>query len=262
MTGKRRVIADKKRHMYGWVKDRPDHRDAKLQVSRFKSFFLPKKVDLRPQCSPVENQGEIGSCTANATTSAVEFLLKKMKQGERELSRLFLYYATRVWVAGDDPTSDNGAMIRDVMKAMASYGTCTEEIWPYDLTKFSNVPSPMARAEAKNRQILHYYRCQNLRAIKGCLAEGYPVVGGFSVPESIEGDITLKTGFVLYPLPKENFIGGHAVLIVGYDDRKKLLTFQNSWGTEWGDKGFGYLPYAYVDNWLANDFWTIRRTEH
>ena len=258
---RKRIIAGRARHLYGWVKDRPDHRDAQLSVPRLKALMLPSKGDVRPFCSRIENQGDIGSCTANSTTTAMEYLYNKLGKPQPELSRLFLYYATRVWVAKENPEADNGAMIRDVMKALVTYGVCFEKTWGYNERKFAEEPSGLAKAEALQHQILHYFRCPSLRYIRASIHEGYPCVGGFAVPESMDMPKAQRTGVVDYPKPTENFMGGHAVLFVGYDDKKKLLTFQNSWGVGWGDHGFGYLPYAYVEEGLANDFWTIRRSE-
>ncbi len=249
-------------HVFGWKRDTPDPRDQKYAAPFWKKLFLPAKADLRSFCSRVEQQGDIGSCTANASTSAVEFLYKKSGRPQPELSRLFLYYATRVWVADEAPTTDDGAMIRNVVKALAKYGVCYESTWAYASPRYALEPSPAAKAEAEQHQILGYYRCPSLRYIKACLAEGYPCVGGFSVPESIDSEKTTKTGVLTYPPPQENFVGGHAVLFVGYDDKTQLLTFQNSWGTWWGDKGYGYLPYAFVTDGLAADFWTIRTAEN
>ncbi len=256
--GRKVEIAGEKRHLV-WMKDRPDPRDRLLEVSKLKSILLPKQVDLRKTCPRVENQGDLGSCTANSSTSALEFLYRKANKPQPEFSRLFLYYATRVWISQEDPESDNGAMLRDVMKAMAKYGVCIEGMWPYKKENFFAQPPMPAKGDASNHQITYYYRCPNLRSIKACLAEGFPLVFGFSVPDSI--DRAEYTGIVPYPTGHEGFIGGHAVMACGYSDKTKMLLFQNSWGEGWGEKGFGYLPYAYVENWLANDFWTIRRAE-
>lgn len=259
-TPRLRTLAGKKRHMFGWRRDLPDHRDLLYQII-LPGKRLPVSVDLRSGCTRIENQFHIGSCTANASTSAMEFLAKKLGRPCPDLSRLFVYFATRVWVAGGKPTEDTGATIRDVMKALATYGACLEDVWPYETPRFTQTPSAKARTDARNRQITVYYRCPNLKAIKQSLAEGHPVTGGFAVPSSIDGYETERTGIVAYPSATEKFVGGHAVLFVGYDDRTRRLTFQNSWGANWGDKGFGYLPYDYVENWLANDFWTIRQEE-
>jgi C1A family cysteine protease len=249
------------RHMFGWVPDSPDHRDMKMSVSISAKKALPEKVDLRQHCSRVEDQGQIGSCTANASTSAIEFLYKIANKPQPDLSRLYCYFSTRVWVAADRPTEDGGAMIRDVMKALAGFGVCLEPTWPYVLSKSAWAPHLQARLEAKEHQILKYYRLPNLEAMKVCLSQGFPFVGGFSVPVSIHSQETRSSGVVKYPTIKEGFLGGHAVLFVGYDNKTKRLLFKNSWGTGWGENGFGYLPYEFVTNWLANDFWTIRTAE-
>jgi C1A family cysteine protease len=257
----RKKIAGKTRHMWGWVRDLPDHRDWKYVPPPKFVRTLPPKVDLRLTCAKIENQADLGSCTANASTSAMEFLYNVFKKPMVDFSRLFVYYASRVWVESVPPTEDSGCMIRDVMKALACYGACLESSWPYVTKNYSVAPPASAKKAALNHQILRYYRLPNLKNIKICLSEGYPVVGGFMVPASIDDPKTAKTGVVKYPGPSENFVGGHAILFVGYDDKTQLLTFQNSWGVNWGNRGFGYLPYKFVDTWLAEDFWTIRQEE-
>lgn len=247
------------RHLSGWKRDLPDHRDMLFSVS--KPMAIPGKASLRSKTPLVEDQGDIGSCTAHAATSAMEYLYKKQGKTSPQLSRLFLYYATRVWTEKIGAADDSGAMIRDVMKTLRRYGTCLETTWPYLTSKFSLAPSPEAKTEALKHQILFYYRCPNLRSAKMTIASGYPVVGGFSVPSSMMGPESEKTGIVKYPDNDEDFVGGHAVLFVGYDDTTKMLCFVNSWGSAWGDHGFGYLPYEFVDTGLASDFWTIRSAE-
>jgi len=255
----KKKISGKNRHMWGWVRDLPDHRDMMYAKPRF--IRVPSSFNLRPNCAKIENQGDLGSCTANSSTSAMEYIYNVLKRPMVDFSRLFLYYISRVWVESVPATEDSGCMIRDVMKALAKYGVCPEEFWPYKTSDFSKAPSTRAKIEANKHQITRYYRLPNLKNIKICISEGYPVVGGFMVPESIDSAKTVKTGVVAYPGPTEPFVGGHAVLFVGYDDKTKLIAFQNSWGDKWGDKGFGYLPYEYVDSMLANDFWTIRQQE-
>ena len=175
-----------------------------------------------------------------------------------QLSRLFLYYATRVWVGLCDASEDSGAQIRDVMKALAKYGTCFESTWEYDPAKFSTEPSQVAKDEAAKHTIVNYFRCGTLQGVRQSLAAGYPVVGGFSVPASMMSDETAQSGIVKYPGPNEELVGGHAILFMGHNDTSRMLTFENSWGEGWGDKGYGYLPYEYVTNGMADDFWTIR----
>lgn len=244
-----------KTRILNWKRSPPDGRDYRLSALRIGT--LPPSVDLEERCPPVEDQGHIGSCTANAGTSAVEFITKPYVP----LSRLFLYFATRVWIENDLPTDDNGAFIRDVMKALATYGVCKESLMPYDLTKWTFAPSEEAKAEALDRQIVEYRRCDSLDSIKFCLSEGFPAEGGFDVPESFMGEEAARTGIVKELAPGERFAGGHAVLFVGYDDATQMLKFQNSWGKAWGQRGFGFLPYSYVLSGNATDFWTIRMVE-
>lgn len=260
-----RLINGKSRHLHGWRKDRPDHRDLKYTIEAPEAAMprgpISPHSDLRQFCSPINDQGELGSCTANSSTEGMEFLYRKLGKPVVMLSRLFDYYATRVWVEQTSPSDDSGAQIRDVMKALAKYGVCLETTWPYEVAMFSTEPPANAKAEALNHQILKYYKATTLDSIRMCLSGGYPLVGGFSVPENMESDECAKTGIINFPSPTEQIVGGHAVLFVGHDDSKKLLMFQNSWGEGWGDKGFGYLPYQFVTEQMADDFWTIRTEE-
>lgn len=254
------VISGKLRHLKGWKADRPDHRD-KVYSSMLKVARLPDHTDLRSFCSPVEDQATIGSCTANSATSAMELLAIKMGKPRVNFSRLFLYYAERVKVESGDPNDDSGAQIRDTMKSLATYGACSETTWPYDISKFATNPDDASWAEGLTHKILMYFRCDGLIGIKSCLAEGFSVVGGFSVPENMQSDAAAQTGIVNYPGPNEQIIGGHAVHFVGYDDKARHIIFQNSWSDNWGDKGFGYLNYQFFDSGMASDFWTIRSEE-
>lgn len=253
-------IIGKKRHLGGWKPDRPDYRDLPYRAAR-RFARIPGVADLRSICSRVEDQGDIGSCTANSSSSAFEMLFIKAGVAQPELSRLFLYYATRVWVEGVAPADDAGAFIRDVMKTLAKYGICAETDWAYDPKLYSKEPSKAAQKKALNHQITTYSSIPDLRALRTCLAEGYPVVGGFTVPENAMSDKAAKTGVIRFPSKSEPNVGGHAVLFVGYDDKKRLITFQNSWSVNWGSKGFGFLPYKFVEEGLADDFWTIRAGE-
>lgn len=259
---KKVVVNGKERHLHGWKLDRPDHRDFGFVPHAVAASHMPTHGSLRQFCSQIEDQGEIGSCTANSSTSGMELLYNKLGKKPPQLSRLFVYYATRVWTEHVAASDDAGAMIRDVMKTLATFGTCLETSWPYDITKFSVAPSDEAKREALNHQIIRYYRMLTVEAIESCIYQGYPVVGGFSVPENMMSDEAANTGLIKYPSLKEKLVGGHAVLFVGYDRDKQLIEFQNSWGTGWGSKGFGYLPYKFFRAGLANDFWTIRAEEY
>jgi C1A family cysteine protease len=254
-------VLGKFRHLGGWRKDPPDHRDESLVMSGLlASAPMSALVDLSAICSPVEDQGQLGSCVANSSTSAMEALLKKTSRPVVDFSRLFVYYYARK-IDGVLPTEDSGCNIRSAMKCLAYFGVSLESLWPYDEERFSLAPSYTAIKDARRHQILKYFRCPNLITAKRSLAQGFTVVGGFSVPENMMSDECARTGIVKYPEPTEGFTGGHAIHFVGYNDQTQLLKFQNSWGTGWGDRGFGYLPYKFVDEGLSQDFWTIRSEE-
>jgi C1A family cysteine protease len=223
---------------------------------------LPSKVDLRSKCPPVVDQGNLGSCTANAIGNAHRF--GQMKQGQPNPflpSRLFIYYNERA-VEGT-VNSDSGAMIRDGIKTIANQGACPEKLWPYNISKFTKKPSSTCYKEALKHQAISYQRLvQSPSQMKGCLASGYPFVFGITVYESFESPAVAKTGTVPMPGSGEKVLGGHAILAVGYDDAKQRFIVMNSWGTGWGDKGYFTIPYGYLaDTDLAADFWTVRLVE-
>jgi C1A family cysteine protease len=221
---------------------------------------LPPHVDLRPYCPKVEDQGTLGSCTANALAGALEFLEIRDKVLFADLSRLFIYYNERA--LEHSVRSDSGAMLRDGMKTLAKQGVCTETRWPYVISRFANKPSAGSYKEASDHQITSYHRILTLAEMRTCLAEGYPFVFGFTVYENFESKNVAKTGRLDMPQQKERAIGGHAVMAVGYDDAEKRFIVRNSWGPKWGMKGYFTMPYAYAaDRNLSDDFWTIRRGE-
>jgi C1A family cysteine protease len=246
---------------FGWVPDLPDQRDTLYGLVRRVPAVLPTATDLRPLCSPVEDQGNLGSCTGNALAGAVEFLEKKDKVPFTDVSRLFIYYNERV--IEHSVHEDAGAMIRDGIKTLVKRGVCAEAKWPYVVAKFAVKPSKACYTDALEHQVTAYARLQTVDEMRACLAEGYPFVFGFSVYESFESRQVAKTGVVQMPTPKERLLGGHAVLAVGYDDAKKRFLVRNSWGRGWGLKGYFTMPYAYLaDRSLSDDFWTIRRQEN
>lgn len=246
--------------VYGWLPDIPDGRDYLYGTLRKIPAKLPAKVDLRKGCSPVEDQKDLGSCTANALAGALEFLMKKDRVPFIDMSRLFIYYNERV--VEHSVKIDSGAMLRDGIKTLAKQGACSEKSWPYDVAKFATKPPKACYMEALNHQIISYARLDTLDEMRACLAEGYPFVFGFSVYESFESQQMAKSGILNLPRSGEKMVGGHAVLGVGYDDVAQRFMVRNSWGTDWGKKGYFTMPYEYVtDRNLSDDFWTIRRGE-
>lgn len=246
---------------YGWVPDLPDQRDIMYGAVRKPTAKLPASVDLRPYCSPVEDQGNLGSCTGNSLAGAVEFLERKDGVSFEDVSRLFIYYNERV--IEHTVSQDAGAMIRDGIKTLVKQGVCAEKKWPYVITKFDKKPSAACYTDAAGHEVVAYARIQTLQDMRTCLADGYPFVFGFTVYESFESAQVAKTGVVPMPKAKEKVLGGHAVLAVGYNDAQKRFLVRNSWGTGWGMKGYFTIPYDYVaDRNLSDDFWTIRKENH
>ena len=244
---------------YGWIPDLPDQRDHIFAAPMPVLAALPPSVDLRADCpKTVYNQGQLGSCTANAIAAAFEFDLGKQALTDFMPSRLFIYYNERR-IEGTI-NCDSGAMIRDGIKSVARQGVCAEDTWPYDIARFTDKPTKQCYTQAAGNLAVSYQRIpQVLNQMRGCLAHGYPFVFGFQVFESFETDEVAKTGVVPLPTTGEQPLGGHAVLCVGYDDASARFLVRNSWGTGWGQQGYFEMPYAYLTTrGLASDFWTIR----
>jgi C1A family cysteine protease len=238
---------------------------------------LPVSTDLRKWCSPIENQQSIGSCTAHAGIGILEYFERKAYGKHIDASRLFLYKVTRNLLQW---TGDTGAFLRTTMQALTVFGAPPEEYWKYDISKYDNEPTAFCYAFAQNYQAITYYRHDPagtdkkvlLQTIKKHLAAGLPSMFGFTVYSSISQ--ANATGKIPYPTTKERVEGGHAIDAVGYDDKMKIknsnpggpettgaLLIRNSWGTSWGDKGYGWLPYDYVLSGLATDWWSILTNE-
>lgn len=244
-----------KRSLNGWKPDLPDHRDFMYALVRPRVQY-PTVVDLRPSDSPVEDQSALGSCTANSLAGLLQFLELKNGQSLVDLSRLFIYYNERA-VEGT-VNQDSGAQIRDGVKTLAQLGVCSENVWPYNISVFTQKPVPQAYEEALKRKIVSYHRLIGQDDFLACLADGFPFVFGFTVYDSFESADVAKTGVVSMPGPDEKILGGHAVMAVGYDLQKQVFIVRNSWGASWGAKGYFYLPFDYLRT-MADDFWTIRK---
>ncbi|MGN6168094.1 MAG: C1 family peptidase [Solirubrobacteraceae bacterium] len=247
---------------YGWNRDLPDGRDFMYGAPAEVVRQLPESVDLRPGCPPVYDQGQLGSCTANAIGGALEFAqIKEKKANPFTPSRLFIYYNERVIEHTVD--SDSGAQIRDGVKSVHKLGAPPETDWPYDINQFATKPPEQAYTDAKNYQAILYQRVTpTLGQLKGCLASGFPFVFGFTVYESFESQEMANTGHLGMPQTGEKQLGGHAVLAVGYQDSSQTFIVRNSWGADWGIKGYFTMPYPYLlQGTLASDFWTIRSVE-
>jgi len=285
----------------GWLPDYPDFRDytveeeevsprlimlgqkksvkemlAELGLGEPAKFSMPTEVDLREDCPPIEHQGALGSCTANAGVGLVEYYERRAFGKHLDASRLFLYKATRNLLHW---TGDTGAFLRTTTAAMVLFGVPPEEYLPYIVADFDMEPSAFCYSFAQNYQAIQYFRLDPptirkdllLKRIKGFLVARLPSMFGFTVFSSI-GQAS-DDGEIPYPCRGERVLGGHAVVAVGFNDKIKIrnrtcevettgaLLIRNSWGTGWGDKGYGWLPYEYVLRGLAIDWWSLLRNE-
>lgn len=243
---------------YTWCPDVPDHRDI---IFKLKASTLPDKVDIIGKDNPIEDQGNLGSCTGNSSTSMLE-----IKLGTQGLSRLFAYYSGRL-IEGT-VNQDSGCQIRDVIKGLMQYGVAQETVWPYTISKFKTKPSTKAYTDAQQiiAQItaagLQYQRVTCLEDLLHSLSLGNPVTFGFSVPQSFEN--LPKSGVLAMPKKKEAMIGGHAVVAVGYDSTKSFVWVRNSWGPNWGLNGYFKMPFKYFtdERRLVDDMWTLIQRNH
>jgi len=281
----------------GWIPDYPDFRDYTEETEEVKEILkpsglpcpglskkppktnpLPTSVDLRQWCSPIEDQGRLGSCTAHAGVGIIEYYERKSFGRHIDASRLFLYKVTRnlMKIKGD-----TGAYLRTTIGAMVLFGVPPEEYWPYtdSLQDFDNEPPAFCYSFAQNYKTIKYYRHDPpsadaeaiLDRIKTYLSAGHPAMFGFTVYSSIEQ--ASDSGQIPFPSLRDRIEGGHAVVAVGYDDRLKIrnrfggdgttgaLLIRNSWGKGWGEDGYGWLPYEYILRGLAEDFWSVLKKE-
>lgn len=257
----------------GWLPDIPDVRDftpedaeiRKIFKSPLKSKKLPESIDLRESCSPIEDQGSLGSCTSQAVLGLVEYLEKKTKGEYLDASRRFLYKVTRKLYG---LTGDTGAFIRGTIRALRIFGACPEKYWPYEISHFDEEPSSFCYAFAQAYQAIKYFRLAKadpknlLDELKLYLSNGLPFAFGFTVYDSIYDEKVEKTGDIPFPAKGDRVASGHAIMAVGYNDKKKALLIRNSWGTSWGDKGYGTLPYDYILKGVSDDFWVITSLEY
>ena len=241
---------------------RDPHDDAhvKYQAAQWNPDELPAYVDLRPHLTPIEDQGEVGSCTANALAGAVEYLEKRLNDSGERVSRLFIYYNER---AQDGETSqDHGAALSDGIKVLKEDGACAEELWPYDKDRVFEKPTHEAYHAARPHSIDEAQRVNvQLHDMKHCLAEGYPFVFGLEIYDQFEKDGLENSGLITTPdKDTHEHAGGHAMLCVGYSDKDEVFLVRNSWGEDWGDAGYCYVPYEYLaDPSYTHDLWTLRR---
>lgn len=293
-------MAENRSKGMGWLPDYPDFRDfspeldtlpprlkERGQTKSIRAMLsqagvtkpaakLPPRVDWRQFCSPVEDQGPLGSCTAHAGVAMVEYFERRAFGRHLDASRLFLYKTTRNLLHWQ---GDTGAFLRTTMGALVLFGVPPEEYWPYRVEDFDLEPPAFCYAFAQSYQAISYYRLsppgasgrEVLQRVKTFLTAGLPAMFGFSVFSSHTQ--AEEDGRIPFPQPGEKLLGGHAVMAVGYDDALTIknlpggpettgaLLIRNSWGTSWGEEGYGWLPYEYVLRGLATDWWSLLKNE-
>lgn len=253
-------------HSTGWRPDLPDARDYLYAASVHRARdaqgmkALPPLIDLStsPHMPPIADQGDLGSCTAFATCAAFDYLDSVSGRPFVAPSHLFQYWNSRS--LEHTTAEDSGASVRDAIKVTGSIGMCPETMWPYDIAKFRTRPPKPCYTTAYGYVVHEYLRVDstNLTELRTCLAAGYPVVFGATLYASFEKPNS--RGEISMPKAREKVLGGHAQVIVGYDDNRRMFKVRNSWGTDWAENGYEWMPYGYLTNLnLADDFWTLRR---
>lgn len=255
---------------YHLARDRRDSRDFlySLEPHHLRKP-LPSRVDLRSHCPRIQDQGSLGTCTAHAVAGAYGYEQRVQKLRVINPSRLFINY-NELALTNQTKKRKPTVRLRDALKAVAKKGVCPESVWKYRDNPSLLLKQPPKKAfdAASKRRVFEYHRIPIesmkpevfLKHLKRCLADRCPVVFGFELYESFKTDKVKKTGIVPIPDRKhDKFDTGHAVMAVGYDDRRKAVLFRNSWGTDWGMKGYFWMPYKMIsDPKFTHDFWTIR----
>ena len=249
----------------GCVKQKADPRDHPFRV-KLTHWTRLNDIDLRPGCMKSRKQGNISSCTGFAATALFDFVRRKQDATKWLPSPLFTYYVSRAITNSEQ--EDAGATVKDALKSTAQYGVCTERAWPYKEKNYNMRPPEEAFVSAEKHQSLEYMKIDDFdkNVWLNCLNDGFPFVFGLNLYTSfLDPVVQMMGGFMPEPdRDNEKMIGGHCMLAVGWirnHNNKEYLIAQNSWGVEWGDKGYCYIPLSYIMSNDSFDFWTIRLTE-
>ncbi len=243
--------------VHGWLRSPPDNRDS-IFAAPIPLEGLPPQIDLSGKLTPSNNQGNLGSCGPHAVDQLINYNQANQNLPYLETSKLFTYYNARKIMG--TVNQDSGVENRAMLQSLKLNGFCVPEaLWPYDVQKYRQEPPPPAYAAAK-KVISYATVSQTLDQMRATLASGFPFLFGFSVFPAMDTPAVARSGDL--PMPAGQSVGGHDVAIVGYDNTSRRFKFQNSWGVQWGARGYGTIPYEYASNpsW-AGDFWVITQIE-
>jgi len=249
---------------YKAMKASPDARHYEPSAA-IAAAVLPPKVDLRPHMTPILNQGDTNSCVAHAVAGTYDYWVKKLQGKDVELSRLFVYYNAR-W-RDNCQDKDEGATIQFAVDSLGEFGVCTEGVWPFNPKVVNLKPNPPAYQEGVLFRVQSKRKVPtDLTAWKQSLAQGLPIVFGCLLFDSFD-DCTNRGGVVPMPDPKDVARAehdSHAMCCVGYSDVEKVFIVRNSWGPDWGDQGYCYMPYNYLmsDKFNDGDCWVFQPDQH
>ena len=241
----------------GWKPQLPDIHDKVLSAARFGGAVIPAHRDDRASMPPVYNQKNTNSCTGQGTAGALQYMRRKQGLEDFIPSRMFIYYNGRAMDGSQG--FDGGSQVRNVIKSVATSGACSETDWTFDTSHINSRPTDKCYTDAKTDLVTSYAAVpQDIDAIRACLAHDIPIVFGFSIYSQFESDAMAQSGMLEMPGTFSIQLGGHCVVACGYSDKSKVVICRNSYGSDWGDKGYFYVPYSYVCNpGLAADFWQI-----
>ena len=275
-------IKENKPYFYGWKRgSKWEEQKKNFLVDKFSVFTIfeynnlydnIKFVDLRNNYNEeVYNQLNLNSSTANAVAFCFHYdQIKNYNKSVIKPSRLFIYYNERQSLnnqnenENEDGNNLNSISVEifDSINVLYNLGVCPECMYIYEEKNFNNKPDVECYKEALNNKLIVYNAIdQNLHQLKAALIEGYPVLCGVNIYSNFETDDVKETGNIKLPNDEDNLVGGLAITLVGFDEGDKVFIAKNSWGAEWGDNGYCYIPYNYIlDPKLSSDFWIIRKT--
>jgi C1A family cysteine protease len=249
----------------GWRPQAPDIRD-RPYAARL-AAAPPAQYDLRPQMPPVYDQLRLESCTSNAVAAAMEYERDRQGLSDFMPSRLFIWYIARAMEG--HVSSNDGVYIRTAIKVVNREGACPETMWPYEPWMFAVTPPKRCYVTAIADRLVKYEAPHTLGDLKDAISSNIAVAFGFTLYQSIYAQPVYETGVIPMPQPDERPVGGHAVLAVGYSDSDSHVIVRNSWSANWGDHGYGYMPYQYltgtptssddsrIDLYQTSDFWAL-----